>query len=212
MNKDELNKLFEAGTHLPLIEKFYTLQGEGFHTGKAAFFIRIGGCDIGCRWCDSKYSWTFGRDTLIETEQLADEIISAGHKDVVVTGGEPMMYNLDLFTNLLKKAGIKTYLETSGTYPLTGKWDWICLSPKPQQPPLSEYFASAQELKVIIYDPHQDLEWAEENAKKILDGTHLYLQPEWSRRKQNTPIIIEYIKKNPKWKLSVQLHKYIGIP
>ena len=212
MNKDELNKLFEAGTHLPLIEKFYTLQGEGYHTGKAAFFIRIGGCDIGCRWCDSKYSWTFGRDTLIETEQLANEIIAAGHKDVVVTGGEPMMYNLDLFTDLLKKAGIKTYLETSGTHPLTGKWDWICLSPKPHQPPLSEYFASAQELKVIIYDPEQDLEWAEENANKVLDGTHLYLQPEWSRRKQNTPVIIEYIKKNPKWKLSVQLHKYIGIP
>jgi len=212
MEITDLNKLFAEGTHLPLIEKFYTLQGEGFHTGKAAFFIRIGGCDIGCRWCDSKYSWTFGRDTLVETEALANEIIESGHKDVVVTGGEPMMYNLDLFTGLLREAGIKTYLETSGTHPLTGKWDWICLSPKPHQPPLPEYFASAQELKVIIYDLDQDLEWAETNAKKVLKSTYLYLQPEWSRRKENTPKIIEYIKKHPEWKLSVQLHKYLGIP
>jgi 7-carboxy-7-deazaguanine synthase len=212
MDKKELNKLFRAGTHLPLIEKFYTLQGEGYHTGKAAFFIRIGGCDIGCQWCDTKYSWTYGIDSLVESEKLAREIIENGYSDVVVTGGEPTLYNLDIFTSILKNNGVKTYLETSGTNPLTGKWDWICLSPKTNQPPLPEFFASAQELKVIIYNLQEDLQWAEENAKKVLDGTYLYLQPEWSRRKENTPQIIEYIKKNPKWKLSVQLHKYLGIP
>ncbi len=207
----DFQKLFSKGTYLPLIEEFYSLQGEGLHTGKAAYFIRIGGCDIGCRWCDSKYSWQYGRDSLIKTEDLVKKIANKGYKDVVVTGGEPMMYNLELFTSLLKKADITTYLETSGTHPITGIWDWICLSPKPQQPPLQEYFDIANELKVIIYDVPSDFEWAEQNAKKI-NTPHLFLQPEWSRRKENTPIIIDYIKKHPKWNLSVQLHKYIGIP
>ncbi len=212
MKNSDIDILFKKGTHLPLIEKFYTLQGEGFHVGKAAFFIRIGGCDIGCKWCDSKYSWRFGIDALVESEALAKEIIEAGYKDVVVTGGEPMMYNLDIFTEILKSNGIRTYLETSGTHPLSGKWDWVCLSPKPHQPPRSEFFAIANELKVIIYDIPSDFEWAELNSKKIIPGTHLYLQPEWSRRKINTPKVAEYIMKNPKWKLSVQLHKYIGLP
>ena len=207
----DFQKLFSKGTYLPLIEEFYSLQGEGLHTGKAAYFIRIGGCDIGCRWCDSKYSWQYGRDSLIKTEDLVKKIANKGYKDVVVTGGEPMMYNLELFTSLLKKADITTYLETSGTHPITGIWDWICLSPKPQQPPLQKYFDIANELKVIIYDVPSDFEWAEQNAKKI-NTPHLFLQPEWSRRKENTPIIIDYIKKHPKWNLSVQLHKYIGIP
>ena len=152
------------------------------------------------------------RDSLVKAETLAGQILEQGYTDVVVTGGEPMMYNLDIFTEILKSNGVRTYLETSGTHPLSGKWDWVCLSPKPQQPPLSEFFAIANELKVIIYDIPSDFEWAELNAKKTIPGTHLYLQPEWSRRKINTPQVADYIMKHPKWKLSVQLHKYIGLP
>jgi len=212
MIHSKIELLFKEGTHLPLIEKFYTIQGEGYNVGKAAFFIRIGGCDIGCKWCDSKYSWKYGINSLVKTEELATEIIKSGYKNVVVTGGEPLMYNLDIFTKLLKKNNIKTYLETSGTHNLSGVWDWISLSPKPHQPPKDIFFEIANELKVIIYDIPSDLEWAEINSKKVKDKTYLYLQPEWSRKEINTPKIADYIMKNTKWTLSVQLHKYIGLP
>ncbi len=203
--------IFENGRKLPLIHSFYTLQGEGFHTGKAAYFIRIGGCDIGCNWCDTKYSWRPDLNKLVSVEQILTEASSYPTKSVVVTGGEPLMYNMEPLTTLLKQHGFKTFLETSGAYPLTGIWDWICLSPKSDKPPLPEIVSRANELKVIIYND-EDFLWAEKYAALVDNTCHLYLQPEWSRHKANTKKIIEYIKKHPKWRLSVQLHKYLGIP
>ena len=205
------NDIFENGRKLPLIEDFYTLQGEGFHTGKAAYFIRIGGCDIGCYWCDTKYSWRADLNKLVSIEEIAAKAIQYPANSIVVTGGEPLMYNLDPLCNLLKKNNTKTFLETSGSHPLTGTWDWICLSPKPNNPPLPEILPLANELKIIIYE-EKDFLWAEKYAKLVSPKCHLFLQPEWSRRKINTPKIVEYIKNNPKWRLSLQTHKYIGIP
>ena len=205
------NDIFENGRKLPLIEDFYTLQGEGYHTGKAAYFIRIGGCDIGCYWCDTKYSWRPDLNKLVSVEEIAAKAIKYPAKSIVITGGEPLMYNLDPLCAILKKNNIKTFLETSGSYQLTGKWDWICLSPKPNNPPLPEILPLANELKVIIYE-EKDFLWAEKYAKLVSPECHLFLQPEWSRHKINTPIIIEYIKNNPKWQLSIQTHKYLKIP
>jgi organic radical activating enzyme len=207
-----IDEQFQSGDFLPLVEEFYTLQGEGFHFGKAAYFIRIGGCDIGCQWCDSKLSWNPNIHKRATIEEIVKNAVAVNAHDVVVTGGEPTLYNLDKLCASLHNAGINTYLETTGTNPISGKWDWVCLSPKPQQPPEDEYFSFANELKVIIYDLETDFEWAEQCAVKFSNKNNLFLQPEWSRRNENTPAIVDYIKQHPQWRLSLQTHKYINIP
>lgn len=195
----------------PLIEDFYTLQGEGFHTGKAAYFLRLGGCDIGCYWCDTKISWQADLHKMISIEEIVERAISYPAKSIVVTGGEPTTYDLSELCKKLKENGITTFIETSGSYKLTGNWDWICLSPKKNAPPKKSILKKAHELKVIIYED-SDYEWAEKYAKLVNKDCLLYLQPEWSRHKKITPEIVEYIKKDPKWKISIQAHKFMKIP
>ena len=196
---------------LPVMEEFYTLQGEGYHQGKAAHFIRLGGCDVGCVWCDVKESWSMDAHPRWMTEQIAAEVEKSGANLAVITGGEPLMHSLDALTNLLRSKNIACHLETSGSHPLSGEWDWICLSPKKFKAPLPEVLAVAHELKVVIYH-ESDFTWAEEFAKKVQATCKLYLQPEWSKREKMTPLCIEYLKKNPKWELSLQIHKYLDIP
>jgi organic radical activating enzyme len=203
--------IFEQGKKLPLIDEFYTIQGEGFHFGKAAYFIRIGGCDIGCYWCDTKYSWRADFDKLAPVEQIINNVLKNKAKTIVVTGGEPLMYQLSPLCDYAEKNGIKKHLETSGAYKLTGNWDWICLSPKKNAPPTEEIIPLANELKVIIYED-SDFQWAEKYALEVNKKCHLYLQPEWSRREIMTPKVVEYVKSNPQWKISIQAHKYIKIP
>lgn len=204
-------KSLEEGKALPLMESFYSIQGEGYNTGRAAFFIRIGGCDVGCNWCDVKEGWDASIHPLTSTDSIITDTAQYPAKAVVVTGGEPLLYNLDYLCDELRKKNIITFLETSGSSELSGVWDWICLSPKKNSPPLPKVFKIADELKIIIYD-HSDFTWAEENLKKINDKAKLYLQPEWSNRKRMMPAIIDYILKNPKWSISLQSHKYMHIP
>jgi 7-carboxy-7-deazaguanine synthase len=203
--------LLKEGKLLPLMELFYTLQGEGFHTGEAAVFIRIGGCDVGCKWCDAKESWNPSIHPLTTIEEILSQATAFPSANVVITGGEPLSYNLDPLCQALKGAGLKTFLETSGSEPLSGSWDWICLSPKTNALPLPALFPLAHELKVIIETP-EDFDSAESYAEQLAADCLLFLQPEWSRRNTITPIIVDYIGSNPKWKLSLQMHKYIGIP
>jgi organic radical activating enzyme len=193
------------------MEEFYTIQGEGFNTGEAAYFIRVGGCDVGCRWCDVKESWNPDLHPLTETDFIVKNAAEQPSKAVVVTGGEPTLYNLDYLCRELKKLNIKTYLETSGAYPLTGIWDWICLSPKKNSAPIPEILDLANELKVIIFN-ESDLAWAEKYAEKVSQKCRLYLQPEWSRSQYMTPVIIDYVMQNPRWKISLQSHKFMNIP
>lgn len=211
METPEEKILLEQGKLLPLMEEFYTIQGEGFHSGKAAYFIRIGGCDVGCHWCDVKESW----DAALHPPTLVDSIIENAEKfpakAVVVTGGEPSMYNLNYITQQLKAKEIQTFIETSGAYPLTGEWDWVCLSPKKTSPPLADNFAKANELKIIIHNKN-DFEWAEKNAAQVNENCILFLQPEWSKSKEMTPLIVDYIMNHPKWNVSLQTHKYMNIP
>jgi 7-carboxy-7-deazaguanine synthase len=204
-------EIFEGGRKLPLVEEFYTIQGEGYHTGKAAYFIRIGGCDVGCSWCDTKFSWNPSLHPVVPAEQIVEHVVAHPAAAVVVTGGEPLMANMDYLTNMLKKEGIETFLETSGAYPLSGTWDWICLSPKKNAPPVEELFKKAHELKVIIAS-EEDLKWAIENRERVTPGCKLYLQPEWSQREVILPVIIEFAKENPQWMISLQSHKYMRIP
>ncbi len=204
-------EIYDNGRLLPVMEEFYTLQGEGFHTGTAAYFLRIGGCDIGCNWCDSKASWSFGGHPLVNVDEVVARALTYPARAVVVTGGEPSLYPLEYLCDRLKEAGILTFIETSGAYPLTGTWDWVCLSPKQQSPPVAANFERASELKVII-EKSSDLSWAEENAALVGTGCHLFLQPEWSRKSIMLDEIISFIESNPKWRLSLQAHKYIGIP
>lgn len=198
-------------TTLPVMESFYTLQGEGFHQGKAAYFIRLAGCDVGCVWCDVKESW----DKNLYSEQTIEQIISNAKKNparlAVITGGEPTMYDLNELTNELHNEGFKTNIETSGAYPLTGNWDWVCLSPKKFKPPLQDILLKANELKIIIFNK-SDFAWAQKYASKVVSSCKLYLQPEWSKAAIVTPLIIDYIKQNPQWELSLQIHKYINVP
>jgi organic radical activating enzyme len=208
--RDE-QSIFEGGKKLPLVEEFYTIQGEGYHTGKAAYFIRIGGCDVGCSWCDTKFSWNPSLHPVVPAEQILDHVTAHPAAAVVVTGGEPLMVNLDYLTELLKQKGIETFLETSGAYPLSGSWDWICLSPKKNAPPVDELFLVAHELKMIIAS-HEDFEWAVENGSRVHGDCKLFLQPEWSQRETILPVIIEFIKANPRWMISLQSHKYMRIP
>lgn len=203
---------------LPVMESFYTLQGEGFHTGRAAYFIRLGGCDVGCFWCDVKDSWDADRHPQRTIENIVTDALSvsknitSGDKPIIViTGGEPLLHNLDELTYSLQSAGFKTNIETSGSSRLSGFWDWICLSPKKFKNPLPEVLNVADELKVVVYNK-SDFKWAEENAALVSPGCKLYLQPEWSRINIITPLIIEYIKVHPNWQLSLQAHKYIHIP
>jgi 7-carboxy-7-deazaguanine synthase len=196
---------------LPVVEEFFSLQGEGFHTGKAAYFIRLGGCDIGCNWCDSRFSWNPDIHPVIETKTIIDRVNESGADSVVITGGEPLMWNLDLLCNGLKENNIKTYLETSGAYPLSGKWDWICLSPKKNMPPVPDICKVADELKVIIQDKF-DFEWAEKYLGMVNEDCRLFLQPEWSSFDTIIQDIVSYVKRNPNWRISLQVHKYMRIP
>jgi 7-carboxy-7-deazaguanine synthase len=199
------------GIMLPLMEEFYTIQGEGYNTGKPAYFIRIGGCDVGCHWCDVKESWDAGLHPPTHADLIVEQALKYPAKAVVVTGGEPSAYNLTYLTEKLKENGILNFVETSGAYNLTGTWDWICLSPKKNMPPLPEILLRADELKVIVYNKH-DFIWAEENAAKVSEKCKLYLQPEWSKSAQMTPEIIDYVMANPKWNISLQTHKFMNIP
>jgi len=193
------------------MESFYTIQGEGFYQGHAAYFIRLGGCDVGCVWCDVKESWDADAHPKVEVSEIVRKAKSSGTEIAVVTGGEPAMYNLDLLTAELQSAGLKTNIETSGAYPLTGSWDWVCLSPKKFKAPHSSVFEKANELKIIVFNK-SDFDWAEEHAAKVNSACELFLQPEWSKEKEMLPLIIDYVKKNPKWKVSLQIHKYMNIP
>jgi 7-carboxy-7-deazaguanine synthase len=196
---------------LPVMEHFYTLQGEGFHQGRAAYFIRLGGCDVGCVWCDVKDSWDVTKHPQTEIETLINHVKQTPAELVVITGGEPLMHNLNTLTGKLKEAGLKTNIETSGAYPLSGDWDWICLSPKKFKAPLPGILPVANELKVVIFNK-SDFAWAEQYAVQVSPQCKLYLQPEWDKASQMTPMIIDYIKANPKWELSLQIHKYINVP
>jgi organic radical activating enzyme len=204
-------KMFDNGRKLPVVEEFYSIQGEGFHFGKAAYFLRIGGCDVGCSWCDTRFSWNPGLHPVINTDSIIGNIKECPAKAVVITGGEPLLFNLDYLCNELKGAKIETLLETSGTHPISGSWNWICLSPKRQMPPLPAIFPHANELKIIIAE-EADFEWAELCRSKVTEECELYLQPEWSVYDEMVDPISEYVKKFPVWKVSLQAHKFMRIP
>ena len=209
MNK-ETKDLIDQGKMLPLMEEFYTIQGEGYHTGKAAYFIRVGGCDVGCHWCDVKESW----NAELHPPTLANTIVEHAKKysdTVVITGGEPLMWSMDYLTKKLQQHGIKTHIETSGAYSFSGSWNWFCLSPKKTKLPLEEVYKEADELKIIIFNK-SDFKFAEEQAAKVGSNCELFLQPEWSKKDKMTGLIVDYVMKNPKWKISLQTHKYLNIP
>lgn len=208
--KKEIQKLVDLGEMLPLMEEFYTIQGEGFYKGTAAYFIRLGGCDVGCHWCDVKESW----NAELHPPTLISKIVenAKGYSDtIVITGGEPLMWDMTSLTSKLKAEGMKVHIETSGAYKLTGTWDWICLSPKKLKLPTKEVCEKAHELKVIVYNK-DDFRFAEEQAQRVSKNCILYLQPEWSKRDKVIPEIVDYVMKNPKWKVSLQTHKYLNIP
>jgi len=207
--KDKLD--LKQGKKLPIMEEFYSIQGEGFNTGKPAYFIRVGGCDVGCHWCDVKESWNPNLHPLTEIEKVIDNVKKYPAKAIVITGGEPLLYNLDSLTNQLIKNNVQVFLETSGAHPLSGKWHWICLSPKKNLPPLEKVYKNADELKVIVFNK-DDFNWAEKHAKKVSSKCKLYLQPEWSNINKMLPLIINYVMENPKWNISLQTHKYMKIP
>lgn len=205
-----LSKDIKEGIRLPLMEEFYTIQGEGYHTGKAAYFIRVGGCDVGCHWCDVKESWNASLHPLTDADQIVQNAARYS-KTVVVTGGEPLESNMQYLTRKLHEHGISVHLETSGSAPISGYWDWICLSPKRNKLPVKEIYTMAHELKIIIRSK-QDFEFAEEQAAQVNEHCQLYLQPEWSVREKMIPLITDYVMSHPHWKVSVQTHKYLNIP
>jgi organic radical activating enzyme len=206
----EIQDLVNTGEMLPLMEEFYTIQGEGYHKGTAAYFVRIGGCDVGCHWCDVKESWNANLHPPTHTDAIVEKA-SAYSNTVVVTGGEPLTWNMEPLTSKFKKKGMQVHIETSGAHKLTGIWDWICLSPKKIKLPTPEIYKVADELKVIVYN-NDDFRFAEEQAAKVNDDCILYLQPEWSKRDKVIPLIVDYVMQNPKWKVSLQTHKYLNIP
>lgn len=210
MKESEVKELVATGEMLPLMEEFYTIQGEGYHKGTAAYFIRIGGCDVGCHWCDVKESWNAKLHPPTSVEAIVENAVRYS-KTVVVTGGEPLTWDMTRLTALLKEKGAAIHIETSGAYPMTGIWDWICLSPKKIKLPTEEIYQVANELKVIVFNKH-DLVFAEEQAAKVNSNCILYLQPEWSNREKMIPLIVDYVMQNPKWKVSLQTHKYLNIP
>jgi 7-carboxy-7-deazaguanine synthase len=193
------------------MEDFLTLQGEGSFQGSLAYFIRLGGCDVGCVWCDVKESWPAEAHPRVAMDTIVDHAKQSGAPIAVITGGEPTMYNLEALTTALQKENIRTHIETSGAYPITGTWDWICLSPKKFKSPDPSCYERANEMKVIVYHP-SDLLWAEKEATKVNTSCRLFLQPEWSKEKEMVPLIIDYIRKNPRWRISLQIHKYLNIP
>ena len=193
------------------MEAFYSLQGEGFHTGKAAYFIRLAGCDVGCHWCDVKESWDVNAHPTKSVSSIVENALKYPTQIAIITGGEPLMHDLTELCGLLKQSGYQTHLETSGTHPISGDWNWICFSPKKFKAPLGGFSKLAHELKVIVYN-RSDLEFAKEHASQVGSDCYLYLQPEWDRSKEVTPMIMEFIKDNPKWKISLQTHKYLNIP
>lgn len=195
----------------PVMESFYTIQGEGFHQGRAAYFIRLGGCDVGCVWCDVKESWDASVHPIVAIDSIVAAAATHPGRLVVITGGEPLMHNLDALTQSLKAAGFETNIETSGSHPLSGQWDWICLSPKKFKSPLPEVVPFANELKVVVFNK-SDFDWAEKYAAQVGKNCKLYLQPEWDKASAITPLIIDYIKDHPQWELSLQIHKYINVP
>lgn len=199
------------GTPLPVMEQFYTIQGEGAHAGTPAYFIRLGGCDVGCFWCDVKESWDINAHPKQTPELLAKAAAESGCEVVVVTGGEPCMHQLDELTKALHEQNLRTHIETSGAHPLSGNWDWITLSPKKFKPALDEFYAKAHELKVIVYNKH-DLLWGEGHSAKMHSEAQRFFQPEWDERDSSVPMILNYIREHPHWRISLQTHKYIGIP
>jgi len=211
MKSEIQNRKSEIVAKFPVMEHFYTLQGEGFHQGRAAYFIRLGGCDVGCVWCDVKESWEADKHPKFDVQSLKFEVERTPAEIVVITGGEPLMHDLSELTKEFQADGFKTHLETSGAYPLSGNWDWICLSPKKFKAPLPGISSKADELKVVIFNK-SDFDWAEKYADQVSPNCKLYLQPEWDKAAQMTPLIIDYIKANPKWELSLQIHKYINVP
>lgn len=198
-------------TSLPIMEHFYTIQGEGFYQGRAAYFIRLGGCDVGCVWCDVKESWDAWKHPLVAVDILIKEVKKTPAELVVITGGEPLMHNLDFLTTALQKEGLETNIETSGSSPLSGSWNWICLSPKKFKAPLPEILPKVDELKIVVFNK-SDFTWAKEFFELVSPNCKLYLQPEWSKASIVTPLIVEFIKENPQWELSLQIHKYINVP
>ena len=196
---------------IPLMEDFFTLQGEGYHSGRAAYFIRTAGCDVGCVWCDVKESWDRDAHPEAFISDIVERVKASKTDFVVITGGEPAMYDLTELTHALKAIGVEIAIETSGAYPLSGEIDWVCLSPKKFKMPLEENYAKAQELKMIIFNKH-DFKWSEELKQKVNDDCELYLQPEWDKQKEMLPLIIDYVKENTDWKISLQTHKYLNIP
>ena len=190
---------------------FYSLQGEGFHQGRAAFFIRLAGCDVGCVWCDVKESWDASQHPVLSIKEIVDAAKAHPARLAIVTGGEPLLYQLDALTTALKEAGFETNIETSGSSPMSGNWDWVCLSPKKFKAPLEVNISKASELKVVVFNKH-DFDWAETYAKQVSPSCKLYLQPEWDKSSEMTPLVIDYIKTHPQWELSAQLHKYIQVP
>ncbi len=196
---------------LPIMEHFYTLQGEGAYTGHAAYFVRLGGCDVGCVWCDVKESWDINAHPQISIENIVSFISDAKSPIAVITGGEPLMHNLEELTESIQSKGIRTHIETSASHPLSGSWDWICVSPKKFKSPLPEILINANELKVIIFNK-SDFEWAEKHASIVGKDCQLFLQPEWDQQSKMLPLIIDYVKQNPKWKIGLQTHKWMQIP
>ena len=210
MQKKETIAAVAKGLSLPLMEAFYTLQGEGYHKGSAAYFIRIGGCDVGCHWCDVKESWNAELHPPTDISVIVEEAKKYSNT-VVVTGGEPLMWSMDPLTNALHEKEIQIHIETSGAYPLSGNWDWFCLSPKKNKLPISDAYQRADELKMIVYNK-DDLRFAEEQAAMVNKNCKLFLQPEWSKRYTVMPLLVDYVLENPKWKVSLQTHKYLNIP
>lgn len=205
---EEINALDKV--EYPLMEDFYTIQGEGAHTGRPAYFIRTAGCDVNCWWCDVKESWDEQKHPRVKTDEIVKRAVDSGAKFAVITGGEPLLHNLEPLTVRLKQAGLETHIETSGSSPLSGQLDWITLSPKRFKKPLDEVFPYVDELKVVVLT-NKDLAWAEENAKKCPSNTQLLLQPEWETPK-SIPLIVDYVKNNPEWGISLQTHKFINVP
>jgi 7-carboxy-7-deazaguanine synthase len=210
MLSKETQLAVDKGEMLPLMEEFYTIQGEGFHTGTAAYFIRVGGCDVGCHWCDVKESWNAELHPPTQVDVIVEHA-KVYADTVVVTGGEPLTWDMTPLTQKLKSNALKVHIETSGAYPVTGTWDWFCLSPKKNKLPGEDAYAIADELKVIIYNKH-DFIFAEEQAAQVNANAILFLQPEWSKKEEMTPLIVDYVMKNPKWRVSLQTHKYLNIP
>ena len=206
-----VEELIRLGESLPLMESFYTIQGEGCNTGKASYFIRLAGCDVGCVWCDVKDSWDATKHPVASVEEILKNALQHESRMAVVTGGEPLMYDLNHLTKVLHQNKFINCIETSGAYPLSGEWDWICVSPKKFKAPLSEVLQQAHELKIIIYN-QSDLEWAEKHTALVNSSCKLLLQPEYSKFAIVTPLIVDYVKQNPQWQISLQTHKFLDIP